>query len=563
MSKVQSITIKNFRGIKEFHTTFNTDLVCLIGRGDSGKSTILEALGIALSSNWNMNFFDNDFHNCNTGNPIIIEVTLIDIPKDLLAESKFGLHLKSYNCETNQVFDDVEKADEVAITIQLSVEKDLEPKWNVVTNTEAGSKSIGAADRSKFNAFLIADFMDRHFSWGKGSPLYSLLRQELQIEDDEDVLIEILRGAKKQIDISSFSKFENVINKVKANAENFGINISKSFTTIDYKDFVFKDGKLSLHDDLIPFRLKGKGSKRLISMTIQALIAGIGGLVLIDEIEQGLEPDRVQNLLSVLTKNNQGQVFITTHSRDVLVEVNCDKLYLVRKGIKEPFRFGPVMQGVCRKNPEAFFARKVVVAEGATEIGICRALNEFRIAKGQSNISYLGIRVADGSGSEMIEYLNSFKNAGIPVCLFCDSDVEDEKKNALKNKGIGVFDWDKGDNLEAAVFKGVPFTLIAGVVNIAARFKAAENGSTVEKVMQSFIQAIKSRFPSCADNFSDAVDSDELRSALASVAAKQRWFKSQEKGKVLGRLIFENFDQLEEKTLKTKLIALNNWMDLQ
>ena len=142
------------------------------------------------------------------------------------------------------------------------------------------------------------------------------------------------------------------------------------------------------------------------------------------------------------------------------------------------------------------------------------------------------------------------------------TELLEQQKEALKNKGIAVFDWDKGDNLEAAVFNGIPFTLLASVVAIAAQFKVMENGSTEEKVMQSFIQAIKSRFPSCPDKFSDAVDSPELRSALATVATKQKWFKSQEKGKVLGKLIFENFDQLEEKTLKTKLVSLNNWMDL-
>lgn len=569
MSRVHTLSIQHFRGIKSFHATFNTDLVCLIGRGDSGKSTILEALAMVLSGNWNISFFDNDFYNCDTGSPIVIEVTLIDVPAELLTETKFGLYLKAYDVSQNRIYDEPEMADGIAISIQLLVDKDLEPKWNVVTNREAGIKPIGAADRSKFNAFLVSDFMDRHFSWGKGSPLYSLLRQELKISEDEDVLIDILRAAKGKIDVSSFSKFDNVISRVKASAANFGIDISKSLTTIDFKDFLFRDGKLSLHDETIPFRLKGKGSKRLISMTIQALIAGTGGLVLIDEIEQGLEPDRVQNLVNILVKNNKGQVFITTHSRDVLVEVSSDQLYLIRKGEKSSLRFPSSMQGVCRRNPEAFFANKVIVAEGATEIGICRALHDFRQAQGKPNMAYLGIRVADGSGSEMIEYVKHFNAAKFPVCLFCDSDTDNQdkkkdyakKKKSLRNDNIPVFDWDQGDNLETAIIKEIPFAAIQLLFLKAVEYKMEENGATSEKVTQSLMAAIKTRFTDCPDDFSKAVDSPQLRVALAAVAGKQKWFKSQEKGKALGKIIFDHFDQLGNGTLKRQLTALSNWID--
>ena len=46
MSKIESITINNFRGIKSLETTSLSErLIILIGRGDSGKSTILNMLG--------------------------------------------------------------------------------------------------------------------------------------------------------------------------------------------------------------------------------------------------------------------------------------------------------------------------------------------------------------------------------------------------------------------------------------------------------------------------------------------------------------------------------------
>ena len=42
MSRIHSLHIENFRGIKCFNQVFHVkSFICLIGRGDSGKTTIL------------------------------------------------------------------------------------------------------------------------------------------------------------------------------------------------------------------------------------------------------------------------------------------------------------------------------------------------------------------------------------------------------------------------------------------------------------------------------------------------------------------------------------------
>ena len=71
MARIHELKIKNFRGIRNFSYSFGaTNLICLIGRGDSGKSTILDAISYVLSSSWNLTFFDSDFYKCKTDTPI-------------------------------------------------------------------------------------------------------------------------------------------------------------------------------------------------------------------------------------------------------------------------------------------------------------------------------------------------------------------------------------------------------------------------------------------------------------------------------------------------------------
>ena len=362
MAIIHSLTIKNFRGIESLSHIFgDAKLICLIGRGDSGKSTILEAISYVLSPSWNISFHDNDFYNCNTDNPILIEAVLTDLPDTLIKENKFGLYIMGLDKTNNQIFDDIEDNHEKVITIRLEVKKDLEPQWLVVNNRHTEIIPISAYDRAKLNVFMVSDYVDRHFSWSKGNPLYSLLKQEDADEEDENVIIEALREAKVKIDDHAFRQFDGVVTKIKASASQLGIDISNTETSIDFKDISIKDGRVCLHEDKIPFRLKGKGSKRLISIAIQTALADSGGIILIDEIEQGLESSRAQHLVQTLKSKKHEQIFITTHSRDVLVELDASDLFQMQKGAKELICFDKSLQGCLRKNPEAFFAQKVLI----------------------------------------------------------------------------------------------------------------------------------------------------------------------------------------------------------
>lgn len=564
MAHVYHLSIENFRGIQKLEQTFLSNFVCLIGRGDSGKSSILEALTLVFSSSWNYTIFDNDFYNCLTENPIIIEATVKDLPDELIREDKFGLYLRGI-ANDGVVTDEIDEAVEIVLTIRVEVTKELEPKWSVVTGREVGSKPISATDRAKLNSFLVADYVDRHFTWSKGSPLYALLAKEQAVED-ENIMIDALREAKTKIDDIPFAKFDRVIDKVKRSASLFGIDISHTTTTIDFKDIVIKDGKVCLHDETIPFRLKGKGSKRLISMAIQASIAEMGGIVMIDEIEQGLEPDRVQSLVSTLKKNNKGQVFITTHSTDVLVELETKDLLMVRKDSDKLISFDNDMQALLRKNPACFFAKKVIVAEGSTEIGICRALNKYRIANNANNMSFLGVKIADGGGSTMVGYSKGLKKSGFETLLFCDSDepVINAEKALLIALGVEIVDWDGDHSIERAIIGSVPFPMIKDIFHLAAEIKFMENPSqTIEQHKTAMWDAVKSRFGAgCPVELNAAADSAAIREAIGRSAGEKSWFKRQDKAEKLGDLLFKSYPAIVAGSpIKTKFDALSKWID--
>ena len=570
MAKIKNITIRNFRGIKNLSIDFGDEnLICFIGRGDSGKTTILEAITNVLSSSWNLTFYDTDFHNCDFDNPIEIEASIIDFPDKLLSDEKYGLYVRSLNIKTHEISDAILPEDSENIipvlTIKLAVDKSLEPKWTVTNTREQQEKQITATDRATLNCSLISDYIDRHFSWNKGNPLYNLLKsQDTQnIASESNIIIDSLRQAKNKIDEFPFPELEEVTNLIKNQASIFGLNISETHTTLDFKELSIKDGRISLHENTIPFRLKGKGSKRLASFAIQSALGKNGGIMLVDEIEQGLEPDRIKQLVRTL-KEQPSQIFLTTHSREIVTELSANSLFLVLKennGSKIEAR--PLgadharLQKAIRACPEAFFAKKVIVCEGATEIGICRAIDNWRITQDKEQMSFKDCAYVDGTGNTLVERAQEICQAGITVALFTDSDdsAVNTKKDSLKTLGITIFDCEPDKCIEQQIFTNLPWD---GVKEL------------LKYVQSNFSDSFEAAFPEKSKTPIDEWnDSENLRNeivsefkAKANGNAGKKWFKVIHHGEKLGDIVFKHLYEMEESChLRNTLTQLSDWID--
>lgn len=557
MSKIHTLKIKNYKGIKEFEHVFNSQsFICLIGRGDSGKTTILQAIAAVLSPNWDYQFYDTDFYDGDTGNPIVIEASLYDLPFDLLSESKYGLYKRILNSD-NQIIDDFleeEPDSKDILTIRLTVKEDLEPKWYIINNRESQEDiEIRANDRAKLNTFIILDYIDRHFSWGKGTPLYSLLKKNGDEIDTDKIITDASRKAYNSIkDSVAFDSFNNLVDNIKESALDLGLSLKDMKALIDFKNLLVKEGSITLHDKSnIPIRLKGKGTKRLLSIAIQLELAKEeGGIILIDEIEQGLEPDRAKFLVKKLKDINKGQVFITTHSNNVLVELDATDVFLKKEGVNKLFTFNGDFQGCLRKNPNAFFARRVIVCEGATEVGICRALNDHRINNERDNLELLAISLVDGTGNAFVDYCLNFKEVGFDVCAFCDSDDKkiNERKQVMLQKNIQVIDCSNGNAIEQQLFNDLPWDKVMSLLKYAIEVPGKQQSIYDQLSIKSL------------EELSDSME-NRCKIGMKAKHNDNAWFKNIHHGEELGRTWFESLDEIEGTRLKEEYDALMTWID--
>jgi len=220
--KIRHIKIERFRGIREMEWHVGGDFVCLMGPGDSTKTTILDAVEYALSPRWNIPFDDSDFYDADTRAPIVITVTVGELPEEFMSDARHGYLARGWAPDA-QLHDEPEDGDELVLSIQLRVDPSLEQSWKVVNDRNAEGRQITAKDREKLGCARLGDFLDRHFSWGRGSVL-SRLTGEADILSS--ILAEAGRAARDAVTAVPPDKLQNLYDAslaAKCVGEEFGV----------------------------------------------------------------------------------------------------------------------------------------------------------------------------------------------------------------------------------------------------------------------------------------------------------------------------------------------------
>lgn len=104
----------------------------------------------------------------------------------------------------------------------------------------------------------------------------------------------------------------------------------------------------------------------MLSTALQLNNIDNGTITLIDEIEQGLEPYRIKNLITTLKTKHSNQIFMTTHSSNVVTELNADDIYILRHCNEkhQALNVPNELQDVVRIFPDVLFAQRIIVCEG-------------------------------------------------------------------------------------------------------------------------------------------------------------------------------------------------------
>lgn len=481
MARIRLVEINHFRSIKSLSWSPGAGLNCLIGPGDSGKSTILDAIDLCLGARRGLTLSDTDFYGLDVSEPITISLTLGDLSERLKNLEYYGECLRGYDDLLGGVEDEPRKGLETVLTIRLTVTADLEPVWSLYSDRAAlfdPPKMLQWKDRTSLAPVRLGHHPNFHLSWTRGSVLNRLGEERAEVGS---ALVNAAREARTGFGAKAAPQLADTLKKVTATAQSLGIPVGASATALlDAHAVSFGDGAISLHSDAgVPLRNLGTGSTRLLIAGLHRAAAEAANIVLVDEVEHGLEPHRINRLLDSLgAKDNAEplQVFMTTHSPAVLRELSGEQLRIIRSAPDrhEARWVGRTddIQAAIRIFPESFLAKTVLVCEGASEIGLIRGVDRFMTDRGNKSLQALGVSYVDAGGGDADRAFiraGVFQRLGYRVAVLQDNDKTPNTDVVKKFVAAGGYHlaWRNGRALEDELFSSLPVAAVSALLTRA------------------------------------------------------------------------------------------------
>lgn len=408
MARIRRLEIRNFRSIHVLDWVPSAGINCLVGPGDSGKSSILDAIDLCLGTRRSVSFGDTDFYSLDVGQPIVISATLGDLPDELLNLDIYGEFLRGYDAATGQVEDEPCAGIETVLTLRLTVMSDLEPAWSLHSERaeqQGLERSLAWKERTAIAPARIGSFANTNLSWTRGSVLNRLTEERANLGAE---LALAAREARANFGNQAGAQLAETLRMVTETANSLGVPVGASAQALlDAHSVSIEDGAITLHNEAgVPLRSLGTGSARLLIAGLQRRAADTATIALIDEVEYGLEPHRLARLLDSLGAKDATvplQVFMTSHSPVAIRELSGNQVFVVRAGAgRHDIHHVGVsddVQSTLRADPEAFLAKSIVVCEGASEVGFARGLDQHWVGQGATSFFARGGAYVNVGGS--------------------------------------------------------------------------------------------------------------------------------------------------------------------
>ena len=570
--QVQHVKVKNFRGIKSLDWHVDGNIICLVGPGDSTKTTVLDAIEYALSPKWNIPFADTDFYNGYTQDDIVIEVSISGIPDELMTEDKFGLYTRGYTGEL-AIIDDPADDSLPILTVQLAVSDDLEPQWHLFKDGNPEPKRISWRDREKLGIARLGENTNIHLTWGRGSALTKISHDK---SEPSSAVCLANRAACEALEEAPLADLKESTEIVQKAIKDYGVNLGRLRPGLDTKAVSIGIGTISLHEGKIPLRGYGEGTKRLTSLAIQQSGEGAKPIALIDEIEHGLEPHRLRQLLKILCgnmtpqDNGCGQVMMTTHSPTPIMHLSVEQLRFVKssEGVTVIDKVDKdsidALQPVVRSKSHVLLSRKIIVCEGKTEEALCRVLdNYWANLHNDENFAYHGVVAVNGGGrNDGPSSAMELNRIGYDVLYFGDSDKPIEPdENALKKAGITVEIWEGGMATEERITADLPLEHLQNFVNTAVD-ELGEN-RVLDAISTKIGTSITSFGTEIQSWINEGLSKEKIRSAVGAAAKTTLnggWFKNLNAGERLGEIVVSALDGINGTSLQKPISQIESWI---
>jgi len=540
------LTITRFRGIESLTWYPEPGLNIILGGGDAGKTTILDAIGLLLSPTNSTILSESDYWCRQIDTDFVIEA-VISLPAGtgVSEQNKMSWPWEWDGKEPQPptIASDpgpvsgrvpvyrvrVRGTSEFDLSYELVQPDDNIGPFPVGFRRSIGLVRLGGDDRNDRDLRLVhGSALDRLLS---DKSLRARLGQQFASEDVKERLSESAKD--------TLNKLNDAFQE-KALPSSLGLSVTGS-QGLSIGALV---GLTAVKREVpLPLSSWGTGTRRLAALTIASSTQGEYPITIVDEIERGLEPYRQRSLIAALT-TSKSQVFLTTHSATALSTASSASLwYLDVSGQIGRLPNAKIARHQAR-DPETFLARLTIVAEGAAEVGFLSALLERTLEQSPKDC---GLWITDGHGHEAtLNLLEALAEGGLKFGCFVDNEGLHSSrwsKIGTKLKGL-LHRWQTGC-LEENIIPLVDPTRLEEFITdprgeetgerlrtLAIRLDSSDKDfATIreragDRMIQLIIEAATGTLPDDKKNADEAVKK-------AFRKHKERWFKSRSGGREL------------------------------
>lgn len=463
---LHKLYIKNLRGISELTWYPNKKRNVLIGPNGSGKSTIALALDYLLNPfmQWYKKKLPiSDYNNRDINKEIIIEAWFKDLEDFITDDNELLLqHVKD-----GEIVND---GDDLALILQFRAGKDLEPKHNIICN---GLNHILTQKQKDLIGFYLVSadrIPEKEMSFHSNSLLTKNIQSDTLQASVQTIIEKYEEFATEEL--LENEDFMGVMNGLSKSFFEFNI-VDKPTESVVVEPLELTERKtlqtfslmLNNAETKIPLKNQSKGIKN--AMLLLTLVNELKnkGIIYLEEPEQNLEPQLQRRLMKNLCDSSNGQLFVTTHSGDIVKRFDYDEIFIVGNGTVNKVPRPTSIHSSLGKRYEKYeksdmidglFSNLVLIVEGASELGAFPIYSELH----KYGLEYSGVKIICADGKAKIQYFAEYyAKSGKAVLCLLDNDSDIQKTiNDIKRKAPDVWIMKQKDDYEASLFEMNAFT---------------------------------------------------------------------------------------------------------
>jgi putative ATP-dependent endonuclease of OLD family len=553
-SRIHRLKVERFRVIDSLTWYPGSGINIILGGGDVGKTTILDAIALLLNPTNTYALTDADYRRRGVNAEFVIEAVM-SLPATTTVNQQTKMNWPWVWDGKNPIQPTVDdgdagaakQAEEPVYVVRVRGTSDLELVYEIV-QPDNTIDFFSVALRRALGMVRLAgdDRNDRDIRLVQGSGLDRLLAdkglrgrlgKELAEEDVKEHLDDKAKTALSELE----KKFDE-----RALPTKLGLGITGG-PGISLNALVGltadKDGVT------LPLSNWGAGTRRLAALAIADALQGERPITIVDEIEKGLEPYRQRTLIQRLTESG-AQVFVTTHSGAVLRAAKDAGLwYLDAKGNLGQLPNDKVVRHQIT-DPLTFLARLAIVCEGATEVGFTSVMLERAIG----DFAARGVWATDGGGHETtLGLLEALAEGGLSFAGVVDNEGKWPTRWAELKRKLGglLLQWpngcleehviplfDQSDLLPliedpAGVYSGMRLRTLARRLDIVEADFEKIKVAAGDKLTQLIVEAATGAVPKKLATADNRIKNDYKGDAAI-------WFKSSIGGRELAGKVFRH-----------------------